>query len=354
VEPSGAIVSRVVPLVAGQLAMFDMPGKRRSRKTRYRHVHTKEELTAFDRTLAVVAQIRGGLPEDERWCPGGCGKIIRRERRSCGRRWCDAVRPSWAASFRSVIHSALDAYCELYRSEAKLLQGVLTCTAEPWWWDRSKCSHGADVPCSGPRGCRVLDSVAEEQRLLWSARRRETLNMARTYAIRQLRREGWAEERWPSLLVWVLEDQSRGVPHLHFVLGHTTSLEKAFARAFFRELKSAAYMQGLGHKSTYERAVLEQGKYEAGRLRNYVAKLARYLGKAEGAAEFLFRHTGERVFYVAPWLSRLSGVTMTVARLSRRVWAARKGYCVMPKMTEEQEQLVARLLGPVVAAPNAP
>jgi hypothetical protein len=347
-------VRRVAPLTAGQLALFDMPGKRRSRRARYRHVHTKEELAAFDRSLTVAARVRGGLSEDERWCPGGCGKIIRRERRSCGRRWCDAVRPSWAASFRSVIHSALDAYCELYGSEAKLLQGVLTCTAEPWWWDRSKCSHGPELPCSGPRGCRVLDSVAEEQRLLWSARRRETLNMARTYAIRQLRREGWAEERWPTLLVWVLEDQSRGVPHLHFVLGHTTALEKAFARAFYRELKSAAYVQGLGHTSTYERAVLEQGKYEAGRLRNYVAKLARYLGKAEGAAEFLFRHTGERVFYVAPWLSRLSGVTMTVARLSRRVWAARKGFCPMPKMTEEQEQLVARLLGPVVAAPNAP
>ena len=111
----------------------------------------------------------------------------------------------------------------------------MTCTAEPWWWDRSKCSHGPEIPCSGPRGCRVLAPVAEEQRLLWSARRHETLNMARTYAIRQLRREGWTEERWPTLLVWVLEDQSRGVPHLHFVLGHTTALEKAFARASFRE-----------------------------------------------------------------------------------------------------------------------
>ncbi len=203
-------MSRVVPLTAGQLPLFEMPVKRRSRKARYRHVHTKEELAAFDRTLAVVARIRGGLEDDERWCPGGCGKIIRRERRSCGRRWCDAVRPSWAASFRSVIHSALDAYCELYGSEAKLLQGVLTCTAEPWWWDRSKCSHGPDVPCSGPRGCRVLESVAEEQRLL------------------------------------------------------------------------------------------------ACELRDVVAQT-------------------ERVFYVAPWLSGLSGVTMTVARLSRRVWGARFG-----------------------------
>ena len=327
------------------------------------HVHTPEELAAFERSKAIADQIRGvDLDPEERWCPGGCGKLIRRERRSCGRRWCDAVRPSWAASFRSVIHSALDAYCELYGSEAKLLQGVLTCTAEPWWWDRSKCSHAPDVPCSGPLGCRVLDSVAEEQRRLWSARRHETLNAARTAAIRQLRREGWTEGRMPNLLLWVLEDQSRGVPHLHFVLGHTTALEKAFARTFFRELKSAAYAHGLGHTSTYEKAVLEhgkkavleQGKYEAGRLRNYVSKLSRYLSKGEGAAAFLLRHSGERVFYVAPWLSRLSSVTMTVARLARRVWAARKGFCKMPKMTAEQEELVTLLLDPVVCAPNAP
>lgn len=220
---------------------------------------------------------------------------------------------------------------------------VLTCTAEPWWWDRSRCAHGPEAPCSGPRGCRVLESVAEEQRLLWSARRRETLNMARTYAIRQLRREGWAEERWPSLLVWVLEDQSRGVPHLHFVLGLTTALEKTFARAFFRELKSAAYVHGLGHTSTHERPCSSKGEVRGGpsaQLRREARAVSR---QVEGAAEFLFGTRGARVFYVAPWLSALSGVTMTVARLSRRVWAARKGYCAMPKMTAEHEQLVARL-----------
>lgn len=339
-----------------QLSLVDVkPSPDRRRRTKYVHVHTPEELAAFERSKAIADQIRGlELGPNEKWCPGGCGKLIRRERRNCGRRWCDAVRPSWAASFRSVIHAALDAYCEPYGSEAKVLQGVLTCTAEPWWWDKSKCSHGREVECSGPRGCRVLDSVAEEQRRLWSARRHETLNAARTAAIRQLRREGWADEKMPSLLLWVLEDQSRGVPHLHFVLGHTTALEKAYARTFFRELKSAAYAHGLGHSSTYEKAFLEQGKYEAGRLRNYVSKLAGYLSKSDGAAAFLLRHSGERVFYVAPWLSRLSGVTMTIARLSRRVWAARKGLIEMPTMTAEQEELVSMLLDPMVLAPNAP
>ena len=252
------------------------------------------------------------------------------------------------------MEGALEAYCDVFGAEAKLLQGVLTCTAEDWWWDRSRCSHPAHMKCAGPLGCRVLPQVAEDQRRLWSARRRDTLNQARTAAIRQLQRQGYGVERWPGLLVWVLEDQSRGVPHLHFVVGHTTKLEKAFAREFFRALKPAAYMQGLGHTSTYERAVLEQGKYEAGRLRYYVTKLAGYLAKGEGAGEFLQRHSGERVFYVAPWLSSLSGVTMTIARLARRVWAARKEYIPMPEMTDEQEQLVTRLLGPVVIAPNGP
>ena len=54
--------------------------------------------------------------------------------------------------------------------------------------------------------------------------------------------------------------------------------------------------------TTYEMAVLEQGNYEAGRLRSYVSKLGQYLSKSDGAAAFLLRHSGERVFYVAPWL----------------------------------------------------
>jgi hypothetical protein len=95
------------------------------------HGHTPEELAAFDLDVPNSMRIRGdALSDDEKWCPGGCGKGIHRDRRHCGRRWCDAVRPSWAASFRSVIHAALNAYCDLHGSEAKVLRGVLTCTAK--------------------------------------------------------------------------------------------------------------------------------------------------------------------------------------------------------------------------------
>lgn len=47
-------------------------------------------------------------------------------------------------------------------------------------------------------------------------------------------------------------------------------------------------------------------------------------------------------------------MTMTIARLSRRVWAAPKGLIEMPTMTAEEEELVSLLLDPVVCAPNAP
>jgi hypothetical protein len=78
-----------------------------------------------------------------------------------------------------------------------------------------------------------LPDVEEEQRESWPARKRDALNSARTRAIRMLKRAGYQAERWPNLLVWVVEDQQRGLPHLHFVLGHTAALEKAFAKAFF-------------------------------------------------------------------------------------------------------------------------
>jgi hypothetical protein len=64
-------------------------------------------------------------------------------------------------------------------------------------------------------------------------------------------------------------------------------------------------------------------------------------------------HHGERIFCVASFLIRQSGLSMTIARLCRRVWASRHGYCDPPKMTFEPETVVMRLLGPVVPPANS-
>jgi hypothetical protein len=58
-----------------QLSLIEVePSSGRRRRTRYVHVHTPEELAAFDRSKAIIAQIRGdGLSPDEKRCPGAAG-----------------------------------------------------------------------------------------------------------------------------------------------------------------------------------------------------------------------------------------------------------------------------------------
>jgi hypothetical protein len=360
----GASSRRPLP---GQGTLFELPAPRSTEsplerpprpRARFIYQHTPEELAAFERSKAIAAQIRPDfLERGQRLCPGGCFKVIHGEARNCGRRWCDAVRPTWGRSMADVLHKALDAYCDLYGREAKVLSFAMTCTARPGWWDTARCSHSPGVQCSGTIGCRVRPEIERRERNLWPERKRAALNMARTEAIRKLRKIGYSletGEKWPDLLMSVTEDQKRGLPHLHGVLGHTTKLEKVYAKAFLGALPRAARHHGLGFTDRYWWVVQQQSKYEAGRLRHYITKLTRYLAKDAHGAEFLQLHHGERIFYVAPWLTRLSGLTMTIARLCRRVWASRHGYCDPPKMTSEQEELVLRLLGPVVPPANSP
>jgi hypothetical protein len=346
---------------AGQLRLLDGPHQTdRPRRARYVHVHTVEEQAAFARSQAIILQIRPDwLAPDERLCPGGCDKVIRGEARHCGRRWCDAVRPVWGRAVGEIVRAALSAYCDLYAGDGRVLSTVLTCTHKPGWWDTARCGHPADGSrCSGLSGCRVRPEIEERERKLFTARSRAAKKMARTEALRKLRRAGYdvGKERAKRLgvLMSVVEDQQRGLPHEHVVCPHTTALEIAFTRAFFDALPRAARHHQLGHTDRYRYAVTKQGRYHARQFHGYLAKLARYLAKSASAGEFLRMHHGERVFYVAPWLSKLSGLTMTVARICRRVWAARHGYCDMPKVPAELVDRVERLIGPLVAAPAAP
>ena len=182
--------------------------------------------------------------------------------------------------------------------------------------------------------------------------------MARTEALRKLRRAGYVvgkeEAKRLSILISVVEDQQRGLPHEHVVCPHTTKLEIAFTRAFFDALPRAARRHELGLTDRYRFVVAKQGRYHARQFHGYLAKLGRYLAKSASAGEFLKKHHGERVFYVAPWLTDVSGLTMTVARICRRVWAARRGYCEMPRVPDKLVPRVERLVGSLTAAPAGP
>ena len=332
---------------------------RRGARDRYVHVHTAEELAGFTQTQETVEWIQlDGLVSRRVHCPG-CGAVLWSGARTCGRRWCDAVRPTWGRRVGEIVRAGLDAYCELYGGNGRVLATVLTCTHEPGWWDTDRCGHPADGSrCSGPAGCRVKPEIEERERKLFPERSRAAKKMARTEALRKMKRAGYlvSEEQAKRLgiLISVVEDQQRGVPHEHIVCPHTTALEIAFTHAFFDALPRAARHHRLGYVDRYHHVAGRQGRHEAQKFHGYLAKLARYLAKSSTAGEFLHKHHGERVYYVAPWLSKLSGVTMTVARLCGRVWAARRGYCDVPKIPEQLVPIVERLVGPLVAAPAAP
>jgi hypothetical protein len=75
---------------------------------------------------------------------------------------------------------------------------------------------------------------------------------------------------------------------------------------------------------------------------------SKYLNK-EAAGDWLRAKAGQRVFYVAPWLSRAAGASMRLARLARIVWAASRGLVAMPRIEDDEREAVAFLLGPAAA-----
>jgi len=97
--------------------------------------------------------------------------------------------------------------------------------------------------------------------------------MARTEALRKLRRAGYEIDKEQAkrlgVLLSVVEDQQRGLPHEHIVCPHTTALEIAFTRAFFDALPRAARHHGLGFTDRYRYAIAKQGRYEAERFHGY-------------------------------------------------------------------------------------
>jgi hypothetical protein len=201
----------------------------------------------------------------------------------------------------------------------------------------------------------VKRDVAKRENALFPGRRRALLNHARTWALRGMRRAGYDIKASACILVQTIEPQSRGLDHGHIVLGHATKVEKAFARFFVNALDRFAAEHYLGFVDRYNHALWKQRQYQGpGQAERAARYLSKYVSK-ERAADWLREKAGQRVFYVAPWLSRTAGASMRIARLGRRLWASKHGYCERPRCTDEELEAVMRFLcardGPLARAP---
>ena len=112
-------------------------------------------------------------------------------------------------------------------------------------WDRRLCRHPEGVACSGKLGCKVLARAAE----LWNEHSkawwRELNRVAKQRADRSVRRLG--HNYRGGLLVYEWELQSRGLWHLHFVLGMETAVERVWAFEYVKALRELGPSKGFGY-----------------------------------------------------------------------------------------------------------
>ena len=188
-------------------------------------------------------------------------------------------------------------------------------------WDRARCSHGTDEPCSGRKGCRVKAGAAElwnrESRKWW----RELNRIAKQHADRHLRTLG--RERRGGLLAYSWELQKRGIWHLHIVLGMHSAPEREWAKVYVETLRRVGPVKGFGF---VDAKPLEKPQ-EARRVASYLSKyLAKWQPDGSVAVSETVTAAGRTLLnYVSRDLTTLTGCTMRALRNARLVWASREG-----------------------------
>lgn len=193
-------------------------------------------------------------------------------------------------------------------------------------WDPGKCPPGGHR-CSGKLGCRVYRHTAAVWNSTVTKRLGDLLKAARE---RARRRHG--EDR-VIVLAYVCEAQQRGVFHPHVVLGYRTAADRAALDTFrdsVRRLRGR-YGFGTGHRSfdggkPDRYCGSDAGRYITKYLRPDGAKTS-FVPLLEAVGQVTPRNpeTGRhlhllRPVYVAPRLTRLTGITMGFLRFCRRVF----------------------------------
>jgi hypothetical protein len=152
-----------------------------------------------------------------------CGRTVGRWR--CKRRTCPGYARTWAFDWRVVLLENLIAY-----GGRAVMYVVTPPGADRLPWDRSKCRHASDVPCSGRLGC-----VVEEQ----SRRRWNESFQRRLSRIFETAQQATYRETGQRAFVLAIgkEAQGRGPAHAHFIVGVEAAADRRAARAFRRHLE---------------------------------------------------------------------------------------------------------------------
>lgn len=164
-----------------------------------------------------------------------CGRRLFGRSDVCRSRKCPEYSRVWAGDQRRKLFANLEAY-----GGEVLMSAVTAPGADALPWDEPRCAALGPHVHSGMLGCRVVGWAAEE----WNRTAPERWRRLHRRAYQEtVRKTGPGSVR---LLARVWEIQSRGVLHVHPVLGYGSALEMAGARAYLRRLAELAPRYGFG------------------------------------------------------------------------------------------------------------
>jgi hypothetical protein len=225
----------------------------------------------------------------------------RRNGHACKSKRCPVCGVLWAGDQRVKLFANFDHY------DGPVTLGAVTAPGRDVLpYDRSRCQHDPGVRCSGKLGCRVHRRAAKR------FNRRAPGNWRRMHqrVSQQVRREHGAALHF---LGRTWEFQARGVLHVHPVLGLRTPANRRAAERYLQLLDQVAADYGFG---------FTERKLESRPGQRAAAYLASYLATGKGGKTAItetVQHSDvpPQVVYVAPMLTRETGVTMRFLRRRR-------------------------------------
>jgi hypothetical protein len=186
-------------------------------------------------------------------------------------------------------------------------------------WDKARCGHSLNERCDGRKGCKVVEAVAGKWNDLSRGWWRDLNRVCKLRADRAVKRLG--ADYKGGLLLYQWELQSRGLWHLHFVLGLQTAIERAWAREYVNAMRELGARHGFG----FVDAKPLRSPRLASDCAGYISK---YLVKRQTHGSFEVSETvkaaGRTLLnYVSRGLTSRTLCTMRMLRLVRVAWAWR-------------------------------
>ena len=265
--------------------------------------------------------------------------------RNCDRPDCSYCGPIRRADCTRVGGEALGTYAQV-----SVLMTLTGPGAKVLPWDRSLCRHSPTRRCSGDIGCKVLPHIASPWNDSEPGRWHRMNDAAQRFAVNHVGVRAL-------IVLWVVEDQKRGVVHRHFAFDLSTPERRAAARAWchFVQRRSRFYAYGALVPGDDRRwrasnaAVPALQEHDvAGRTR-MIRYMAKYMAKGMKSL-WAVRYSGAG-YYVHREATYRTNITRGSLKRARYAWVlAKKSAGELPLALAAL--FVSQNLGPVAGWPR--